>query len=74
MKFGAYHRERGWVEDSGVGGTYSWDVERAGWHDSAQAWVDELVATDIVDATDFQDNPITVDVLEQHGWLFPRLL
>lgn len=74
MKYGAYHRKLGWIEDTGVGGVYSWDVERAGWRDSPEQWVQELVATDIVDATDFQDQPTTVELLERHDWLFVRLL
>jgi len=74
MKFGAYHCDRGWVEDTGVGGVYSWDVNRAGWRDSPEQWVDELVASDIVEATDFQDVPVTVELLEQIGWRFLRLL
>jgi len=77
MKFGAYHCERGWVVDTGVGGTYAWDVEQAQWHDSVEAGIDELVATDIVDAVDasrFPDEPATAKSLEQGGWRFLRLL
>lgn len=74
MKFGAYHRKLGWVEDTGVGGVYSWDVQRAGWRNSPDEWIEELVASDIVDPTDFQDVPVTVDLLEQCGWRFVRLL
>jgi hypothetical protein len=74
MKFGAYHRERGWVEDTGVGGVYTWDVARAKWQNTIEQWIRELVATDIVEATDFQNVAITADVLERHGWLFPRLV
>jgi hypothetical protein len=50
MKWAAYHVENGWLVDTGVGGTYSFDVDQAQWFDSMMHANDQLVATDILPA------------------------
>lgn len=39
----------GWVADTGVGGTFSWNADDAKWWDSEDAAISELVACDLLD-------------------------
>lgn len=46
--FGVYHRSKGWLVDTGVGGTFSWDVDQAGWWDTEHHAITELVECDLI--------------------------
>lgn len=48
VKWGVYHVENGWLVDTGVGGTYSFDVDQAQWFESEGFARATLEATDIM--------------------------
>lgn len=45
-----YHDMNGWLTDTGVGGSYSFDVDNAAWFGDSIDAVETLIACDLVDA------------------------
>lgn len=71
MKWGVYHVEHGWLVDTGVGGTYSFDVDQAQWFGSEEFAKATLKATDIIPS--IKGWPSTEWLAELAKFLFVRL-
>jgi hypothetical protein len=63
-KYAVYHKHQGWLVDTGVGGTWSWNVDDAAWFADAGVAVESLYACDLVERS---ENP------ELLGYVFPRM-
>lgn len=50
-----YHDEHGWLIDTGVGGSYSFDVSDAQWFESTTDAIDTLKACDLLEASQDAD-------------------
>lgn len=64
-KYAVYHKDQGWLVDTGVGGTWSWNVDDAQWFDGADAAVESLYACDIIE---YAHEPLR-SATEQPNWV-----
>jgi hypothetical protein len=50
--WGVYHEEYGWLTDTGVGGSYSFDVDQVSWFESTDDAAASLRACDLLEGED----------------------
>ena len=58
--FVVHHAEHGWLTDTGVGGSYSMDIDDAQWFWSDSEAVDTLGATDIATPEEINNGPFAI--------------